>query len=227
MKALKRENIKIHKPILYLNQKNYSFSIFSILMLIVGGPLLCVLIFLFLSLRYNYWLYELTAKQIWFVLNNIFNVNSQVIIYNEEHFFPTILIPNHPFSGNFSITTECIAAHVFSIIIGLFVCVPSSEDSFTKEDFTWRKITVLIISIFTIHILNVFRVSLLLFLNFHGIPFEFIHQSLFFISAIIGALFLAFLLHKRLPEILISIYYIYPLINQKRNVNQDEAPILE
>ena len=218
MKEQKKEIIKHKKPILNLNGKKYSFSLYSITSLILGGPILCAFIFIFLSMRINYWLYELTAKQIAFILNYLFNVNCQVIIYTEQNFFPTILIPNHPFSGNFSITTECIAAHVFSIFIGLIVCVPSSQDPLGKEDFKWRKSNILIISISVIHILNIFRIALLLFFHFHGIPFEFIHQSLFFITAIVGALFFTFLLHKWLPEIFISIYYIYPLISQRRSV---------
>ena len=218
MKEQKKEIIKHKKLRLNFYGKNYSFSLFSITTLILGGPILCAFIFIFLSMRINYWLYELTAKQIAFILNYIFNVNCQVIIYNEQNFFPTILIPNHPFSGNFSITTECIAAHVFSIFIGLIVCVPASEDPLSKEDFNWRKTKILIVSVSVIHILNIFRIALLLFFHFHGIPFEFIHQSLFFITAIVGALFFTFLLHKWLPEIFISIYYIYPLISQRRSV---------
>jgi len=222
MKEKKKKKQERIKPILKLNGKDYSFSPFSITSLILGGPILCVFIFLFLSMRINYWLYELTAKQIAFILNYIFNVNSQVIIYTEQNFFPTILIPDHPFSGNFSITTAFIAAHVFGIFIGLIVCVPSSEDSLSKEDFNWRKSKILIISISVIHVLNIFRIALLLFFHFHGIPFEFIHQSLFFITAIIGALFFTFVLHRWLPEIFISIYYIYPLISHRRSVKLNE-----
>lgn len=219
MNEQEKEKYEYKKPILKLNGKTYSFSPFSIIVLILGGPTLCVIIFIFLSMRINYWLYELTAKQIAFILNYIFNVNSQVIIYTKQNFFPTILIPNHPFNGNFSITTECIAAHVFSIFIGLIVCVPSSEDPLSKEDFNWRKSKILIVSISVIHVLNIFRIALLLFFHFQGIPFEFIHQSLFFITAIVGALFFTFVLHKWLPEIFISIYYIYPLISHRRSVN--------
>ena len=221
MREYEREKSKKQKPILYLNQKEYAFSPYSLILLILGGPLLCICIFFFLSLKINYWLYELTAKQIAFILNYVFNLNSQVIIYTEQNFFPTILIPNHPFSGSFSITTECIAAHVFSIFIGIIACVPSSDDKSSKEDFRWRKSKVLIISISLIHVLNIFRIALLLFFNFKGVPFEFIHQSLFFITAIIGALFFTFVLHKWLPEMFISIYYIYPLISQKRSVNSN------
>ncbi len=207
------------KTILKLNGRSYVFSPFSIMVLIIGAPILCLFIYFFLSLRINYWLYELTAKQIAFILNSIFNLNSQVIIYSEQSIFPTIFIPNHPFNGSYSITTDCVAVHVFSIFIGIIGCVPSSKDPFNMDDFKWRKLMVLIISIGVIHILNIFRIALLLFFHFNGIPFEFIHQSLFFLTAILGALFFTFVLHKWLPEIFISIYYIYPLISQRKRAN--------
>ena len=219
MREHEKEKSKSQKPILKLNGRSYVFSPFSIMVLIIGGPILCLFIYFFLSLRINYWLHELTAKQIVFILNSIFNLNSQVIIYPEQSIFPTIFIPNHPFNGSFSISTQCIAGHVFSIFIGIIDCVPSSKDPFNMEDFKWRKLMVLIISISVIHILNIFRIALLLFFNFNGIPFEFIHQSLFFLTAIIGALFFTFVLHKWLPEIFISIYYIYPLISQRKRAN--------
>ena len=91
-----------------------------------------------------------------------------------------------------------------------------SRDSSTNKGFKKRKFKTLFITVLVIHLLNIFRISFLIFFNFKGIPFDFVHQSLFFISAIVGALFFAYLLHKWLPELFISIYYIYPLMTQKR-----------
>lgn len=55
----------------------------------------------------------------------------------------------------------------------------------------------------------------LLFFNFKGIPFEIIHESLFFLSAVIGALFFFIVLEYWLPELFVMIYYLYRLISQK------------
>jgi len=143
-------------------------------------------------------------------------MNSLVIINPEHNVFPTIFIPNHPFNGNYSITPNCIAAHIFSILIGIIIFIPSSKDSSSNKNFMWRKIKTLIIAVGGIHLLNIFRIAFLLFFNFKGIPFEFIHESLFFLSAIVGALLVSILLKKLLPELFISIYYMYYLISHKR-----------
>ncbi|MFX1383832.1 MAG: exosortase/archaeosortase family protein [Promethearchaeota archaeon] len=144
------------------------------------------------------------------------NLEAELILNLENDSYPIIYIPNHPFNGNYIISGACIGAHVFSIFIAIVLFVPSSRDPSTHKDFKWRKLKTLFTSILVIHVLNVFRIVFLIFFNFNGVPFEFIHQSLFFISAIIGALFFAYLLHKWLPELFISMYYIYPLITQKR-----------
>ncbi|MFX1383834.1 MAG: exosortase/archaeosortase family protein [Promethearchaeota archaeon] len=127
-----------------------------------------------------------------------------------------IFIPKHSFNENYAISGACIRAHVFIIFIAIIPFVPSSRDPSTHKDFKWRKLKILFTSVLVIHVLNGFRIVFLIFFNFKEVPFEFFHQSLFFISAIIGALLFAYLLHKWFPELLISIYYIYLLITQKK-----------
>ena len=204
------------RPILHFNGKKYNFSNPQLLALILCSPLLSIFIYYFLKLRINFWVYEFTSRQIVFILNTLFNMNSLVIINPEHNVFPTIFIPNHPFNGNYSITPNCIAAHIFSILIGIIIFIPSSKDSSSNKNFMWRKIKTLIIAVGGIHLLNIFRIAFLLFFNFKGIPFEFIHESLFFLSAIVGALLVSILLKKLLPELFISIYYMYCLISQNR-----------
>jgi len=204
------------RPTLQLNEKTYKFSNLQFVYLIIGSPLLSIFIYYFLRLQINYWIYELTSIQISFFLNLFFNLNSEVIIYADHNTFPTIYIPNHPFEGSYAITTNCIAAHIFSIMIGIILFIPSSQESLSKRNFIWRKIKTLIISVVGIYILNIFRIVFLLYFNFKGIPFEFIHESLFFLSAVIGALFVVIVLKNWLPELFISIYYIFCLASQKR-----------
>ncbi|MFX1375144.1 MAG: exosortase/archaeosortase family protein [Promethearchaeota archaeon] len=212
-----QDNLHLYqRPILHFNGINYKFSNIQLIVFLVGSPLLSILIYYFLTLKINYWVYELTTKQIVLILNTLLLMNSQVIIDPEHNLFPHIFIPDHPFNGNYSITPNCIAAHIFSILIGIIIFIPASKDSLNRNDFILRKIETLVVSVIGIYILNIFRISFLLFFNFHGIPFEFIHESLFFLSAIIGALFFVLLLKKWLPEIYISIYYLYRLISQKK-----------
>ena len=219
MREHKNEKSKIQKPILQLNGRLYEFSKISLYIFIIGGPFFCLIIFGFLSLRFNYWLYELTTKQVVLLLNTIFKVNSYADLSQGQNIFPIITMPNHPFNEEFSMTTECIGAHIFSILIGLVICVPASKDNIAREDFKWRKTKTLVVTVLVIYISNIIRIVLLLYFNFMGIPFEFIHQSIYFFSAIAGALFFTFTLHKWLPEIFISIYYLYPLISKKKIKN--------
>ena len=216
MKESQNKPYSYQRLILHFNGIKYKFSNTQLIALFVGSLILSILIYFFLTLEINYWVYELTSLQIVFILNTILLMNSQVTIDPERNIFPSIFIPNHPFNSNYSITPNCIAAHIFSIMIGIIIFIPSSKDLLNKNDFILRKIKTLIVSIIGIYVINIFRISFLLFFNFNGIPFEFIHESLFFLSAIIGALFFVLILKELLQEIYISIYYLYRLIVQKK-----------
>ena len=213
--STKRNEYIQNRPILQLNNKTYKFSNSQLATFFIVSPILCISIYLFLGLRMNYWIYEFTSTFISFLLNLLFNLNSQVIIYPEQDIFPSIFIPNHPFDGIYAITINCIAGHIFSFIIGIILLVPSSKVGSSKKEFVWRKIKVLVISTSGIFLLNVFRIIFLLYFNFKGIPFEIIHESLFFLSAVIGALFFVIILEHWLPELFVSIYYLYRLIYSK------------
>lgn len=219
MKENQNKKLYFPRPTLQLNEKKYKFSNLQLIYLIIGSPLVSIFIYYFLRIQINYWIYELTSIQISFFLNLFFNLNSKVIVYADRTIFPTIYIPNHPFEGNYAITTNCIAAHIFSIMIGIILFIPSSKELLSKKDFLWRKMKTLTVSIVGIYILNVFRIVFLLFFNFKGIPFEFIHESLFYLSAIIGALFFVIVLKNWQPELFISIYYIYYLISKRKRRN--------
>ena len=213
--SMKRNDCIQDRPILHLNHKTYKFLNRQLATFFIVSPILCISIYLFLGLRMNYWIYEFTSTFISFLLNLLFNLNAQVIIYPEHDIFPSIFIPNHPFDGTYAITINCIAGHIFSFIIGVILLVPSSKVGSIKKEFVWRKIKVLVISTSGIFLLNVFRIVFLLYFNFKGIPFDIIHESLFFLSAVIGALFFFIVLEHWLPELFISIYYLYRLISQK------------
>ena len=212
------------KLTLTLNDKSYSFSKFQLITFFIGSPILSVLIYFFFKLKVNYWIYELTTQQIVFILINLFKIDAYVISNPDHAIFPAVYIPNHPFNEFYAITINCIAGHVFSILIGVIVCIPRSRAFFSKKAFFWRKLKALISSVVAIYLLNLFRISLLLYLNYKGIPFVFIHESLFFLSAIIGALIFVIILKKWLPESFISIYYSYRLISKKEKkdcINHD------
>ncbi len=219
MKESQTEQPLNQKLIINLDGKMYKFSTTQIIILILGTPLISLLIYFFLQLKINYWIYEFTSMQISFILNSLFGMNSRVIIDPEHNIFPSIFIPDHPFNQNYAITTNCIAAHIFSIIISLILLIPPSKASLNKKDFILRKTKTLVITVLGIYLMNVFRIAFLLFFNYKGVPFEFIHESLFFLSAIVGSLFTVILLKKWLPEVFISIYYLYRLISKKKRMD--------
>ncbi len=219
MKESQLEQRFNQKLILNFDGKTYKFSTTQIIILLLGTPLIALLIYFFLQLKINYWIYEFTSIQISFILNSLLGMNSQVIIDPEHNIFPSIFIPNHPFNQNYAITTNCIAAHVFSIIISVILLIPSSQTSLSKKDFILRKVKTLFITMLGIYLMNVFRIAFLLFFNYKGVPFEFIHESLFFLSAILGSWLTVILLKKWLPEVFISIYYLYRLISKKKRTD--------
>lgn len=210
------QKVYARRPILHFNGKSYKFTNFQLVTFIIGTPLLSIFTYYFLKLKINYWIYQIISLQVSFFLNFVFNMNSSVIFYPDHNTFPTIFIPFHPFEGTYAITTNCIAAHIFSIIIGLILFIPASKEFTNKRNFIMRKARTLIISVIGIHILNLLRIVLLLFFNFKGIPFDIIHESLFYLSAIIGALLVVILLKNWMPELFISIYYMYCLISRKK-----------
>ncbi len=212
MKEIQKEQEVPQRLTLRLNEKAYTFSNPQIIFFFAGTPILAILMYYFLNLRMNYWLYETISHQIAFILHVFFNLNAEVIISIDHATFPSIFIPNNPFDENFAITTNCFAAHIFTIMIAIVVCIPASRDSLPKKDFLWRKLKALVLGIVGIYLVNIFRIVLLIYFNFNGIPFEYIHESFYYLSAIVGALLFVLILKKWLPESFISVCYIYYLI---------------
>lgn len=67
-----RLELKDSVVILSINVKKYIFSLYSILLLMTGGPLLSLLLYIFFKLEINKWLQELSAYQISLLLHAFF-----------------------------------------------------------------------------------------------------------------------------------------------------------
>jgi len=72
MKESQTEQPLNQKLIINLDGKMYKFSTTQIIILILGTPLISLLIYFFLQLKINYWIYEFTSMQISFILNSLF-----------------------------------------------------------------------------------------------------------------------------------------------------------
>lgn len=199
--------------ILLLNDNRYFFSVKSIVLLLVGAPILIIFLFLFLALDLNGWLQEIVTKQTGFLLNLFFNVNAGVIYSPGSQFTWSITIPSFP--EPFYMSIGCTAIHVISMIFGIVICTPHSRDRRTKGDIIWRKTKIIGISLLFLYVGNIFRLLVLILLALIGLPFDLIHQFTFYLSAAIMAVVFIIFLFIWLPEFFLSLYYIYPLINQK------------
>lgn len=202
-----------NKPFLNLDGKIYLFSIKSIILLVIGGPILSFLTLTFFSMKINFWLQELTARQTIFLLKLFFNIESR-IRYQSEVIYPWVVYIPHN-NNTFRISLECTGIHVFSIFFGIIICTPHSKDMITREDFSWRKMKTFIFSLLILYIFNLFRILLLIYLDYIGIPWISIHNFINDLSGIIAAIIFFIILYKWMPEFFISIYYIYPAIRAK------------
>lgn len=215
----KRNEIKPKKPMIVFNGRSYFFSLNQILMLILGTPLLSLILFFFFSLDINFWINEITTKQVSFFLKLLFRIDSQVIVPRQINTAPYIHFIKQ--DKVFNITTACLATHVYSIFIGIILCIPNSKNEKSKVDFKWRKTITFIFSIIMVYILNLIRLVVLFFTIYQGIPWEFIHETLFYLSAVIAGIIFIIFLRKWMPEFFISIYYMYVLAIHKKNKKID------
>jgi exosortase/archaeosortase family protein len=78
----------------------------------------------------------------------------------------------------------------------------------------WRKAKSLIISSAIFYIVNIIRMLIQIYLYYIGYPWESIHVSISAASSFIAAI-IVLLLHKWIPEFIISIIYAGTLINKK------------
>jgi len=195
-------------PIVYYNKTEYSFSLKAILLFLFGGPILSILVYLFLDLGINDWLKEIVAKQTSLFLNLIGDVNAQAIYTPAETISWKIYIPSIDIS--FLITTWCTGAHIFSLFIGTIILVPQPKNPTIRKGFFWRKVKVLVVLMTAIYIGNVIRLVFILSSAYISpINWTIIHSILNFISGIIAAIIYIISLYKILPEFFISIYCLY------------------
>jgi len=205
---------KKEAPILRFQNKDYVFSIQSIIILILGSPTLSLYVYLFLELEINSWIQEIVAKQAVFLFNNIFNFNLKVIFSLEEVIPWKIFNPRT--GGSFYITGLCSAIQVYSIFIGVIVCIPHSKALESRCNIMLRKVIILTFLIVLIYFINIFRIILILYFDDMGIFVEDIHFFLNYLSGFIAAIIFLIFLYKYIPEFFLSIIYFYKIYIRNR-----------
>jgi len=198
------------KPIIEFDNKKYIFSIRSLILLAVGAPISAYLIYLFFDWEAQFWLHEIVVKQTVFFLNLFFNMNAEAIYDPGPLYHWKFGIPG---KGPIFFETFCTGVQAIVIFIGVIVFTPHSQDRDTKRDVVWRKTKALIISSLIFYVVNIIRMLLQIQLYSLGYPWVDIHFSISAASSFIAAI-IVLLMHRWIPEFIISIIYIGTLVSE-------------
>jgi exosortase/archaeosortase family protein len=131
-------------------------------------------------------------------------------------------IPNR---GSIYFQTFCTGVQAICVFAGIIICIPHSQDPKTNEDIIWRKTKALLISSVIFYVVNVIRMLIQIYLYYIGYAWEDIHYSISAASSFIAAIIIL-LLHKWIPEFIISIIYTGNLVGKRlkeMKENDDEA----
>ncbi|MHA2036646.1 MAG: archaeosortase H [Promethearchaeota archaeon] len=219
------QNLK--KPVIEFNERKYIFSIKSLILLAVGAPISAFLIYIFFDLEINYWLHEIVVKQTVYFLNLFFNMGVDAVYSPVGKYYWNFSFTQGLRSGSIiSFETFCTGIQAICIFVGVIIFTPHSQDPDTKRDIIWRKTKSLIISSIIFYIVNIIR--MLIQIQLYNIGYEWvdIHFSISAASSFIAAI-IVLLMHKWIPEFIISIIYIGTLVSepikQKRKENVKKA----
>jgi exosortase/archaeosortase family protein len=202
---------KSKRPVIEFEGKKYIFSIRSILILAIGAPVLSYAIYLFFDIEFNYWLHEIVVKQTVFFLNLLFNMQAESLYVPVGTHHWSFIIPNR---GQIYFQTFCTGVQAICVFAGIIICIPHSLDSNTNKDILWRKTKALIMSSVIFYVVNIIRMLIQIYLFYIGYAWEDIHYSISAASSFIAAIIIL-LLHKWIPEFIISIIYTGNLVGKK------------
>ncbi len=216
---------KIKKPIIEYNERKYIFSIRSIIILSICAPLSAYLVYLFFDMQINYWLHEIVVKQTVFFLNLFFNIGAVAEFAPSGKYHWRFLIPG---KNPIYFETFCTGVQAIVIFVGIIVFTPHSQDQSAKEDIIWRKTKALIISSIIFYVINIIRMLIQIDLYYIGYAWEDIHFSISAASSFIAAI-IVLLMHKWIPEFIISIIYVGTLVSEpvKKKRKEKIKTILE
>ena len=198
------------RPVIEFEGKKFVFSTKSLILFAIGAPLSALLIYYLFDWEPMYWLHEIVVKQTIFFLNLFFNMGASAS-YNPalNYHWSFVLTP-----GNIYFETFCTGIQAICVFAGIIIFIPHSQDKKTSKDIIWRKTKSLVVSSFIFYIVNIIRMLIQLELYHIGYPWESIHVSISAASSFIAAIIIL-LLHKWIPEFIISIIYTGALIKKK------------
>ena len=189
----------------------YIFKNNSLVIFAIGAILVSYLIYLFFDLEANYWLHEVVVKQTVYLLNVFFNMGAEAVYNPIGKYHWSFIIPG---KSSIYFETFCTGIQAICVFAGLILFIPHSQDRQTNKDIIWRKAKSLIISSIIFYVVNIIRMLIQIYLYYIGYPWESIHVSISAASSFIAAIIIL-LLHKWIPEFIISIIYSGTLIKEK------------
>ena len=116
--------------------------------------------------------------------------------------------------GSIYFETFCTGIQAICVFAGIIICIPHSLDQNTKKDIIWRKTKALIVSSLIFYVVNIIRMLIQIYLYYLGYAWEDIHYSISAAVSFVAAIIIL-LLHKWIPEFIISIIYIGNLIGNE------------
>jgi exosortase/archaeosortase family protein len=205
------------RPVIEYEDKKYEFSTSSLLIFAIGTVLLALGIYLFFSIEAQFWLHEIVVKQTVYFLNLFFNMDvaasyNPVGGYHWRFDFLSGNINGDPLTSIF-FETFCTGIQAICVFAGIILCTPHSRDKNTNKDIIWRKTKALVVSSVIFYVVNIIRMLIQIELYYLGYPWESIHVSISAASSFIAAIIIL-LLHKWIPEFIISIIYIGTYISK-------------
>jgi exosortase/archaeosortase family protein len=208
-----------NRPVIEFEGKKFIFSNTSLITFAIGAPISAYLIYLFFDNQANYWLHELVVKQTVFFLNLFFNMGATAN-YDPGYLpYPwSFAIPNRDSIG---FETFCTGIQAICVFVGIIIFIPHSKDKETSKDIIWRKAKSLIISSAIFYVVNIIRMLIQIYLYHIGYPWNAIHVSISAASSFIAAIIIL-LLHKWIPEFIISIIYIGTLFSKYRKSKKNK-----
>lgn len=198
------------KPIIEYNERKYIFSIRSLILFSIGAPISAYLIYIFFDWRAQFWLHEIVVKQTVYFLNLFFNMGAEAQFAPSGIYDWRFLIPG---KNPIYFETFCTGIQAICIFAGIIIFTPHSQDPNTKEDIIWRKTKALIVSSVIFYVVNIIRMLIQIELYFIGYAWDDIHVSISAASSFI-AVIIVLLMHKWIPEFILSIIYIGTLVNE-------------
>jgi exosortase/archaeosortase family protein len=200
------------RPVIEFEGKKFIFSNTSLIIFAIGTPISAYLIYLFFDNQANYWLHEIVVKQTVFFLNLFFNMGATANYAPVGKYFWSFGVPGRP---SIFFETFCTGIQAICVFAGIIIFIPHSKDKETSKDIIWRKAKSLIISSAIFYVVNIIRMLIQIDLYHIGYPWDAIHVSISAASSFIAAIIIL-LLHRWIPEFIISIIYVGTLFKKFR-----------